>query len=173
MPTYAGTTIVIVKIYRGCASCDCLVEYVLVSEKQIAWVRLPWDKLAWSGLFTIVQKMLRTLIFFQQIKAISLKNAVVLNLGSIEPPGFDGAVFSVRRRDKSCWLNPRESGSAIYIPVVQGLGGVTYFYFLLYWAKMGFDKSLENYGFGVFVKVKNHHLYLTKKTIKGVFFTLL
>jgi len=36
MPTYAGTTIVIVKIYRGCASCDCLVEYVLVSEKQIA-----------------------------------------------------------------------------------------------------------------------------------------
>jgi len=50
--------------------------------------------------------------------------SVVFKLGSIEPLGFDGTVLGVRRRSfESC--NP--------------------FYFVLYWEKMGFDKSLENY----------------------------
>jgi len=40
---------------------------------------------------------------------------------------------------------------------LNGLIPVTHFYFLLYWAKMGYDKSLENYArVQRFVKVKNH-----------------
>jgi len=34
---------------------------------------------------------------------------VVLNLGSLELLDFDVAVSGVRRRDTSCWPNPRES----------------------------------------------------------------
>jgi len=53
------------------------------------------------------------------------------NLGSIEPLGFDGAVSEVRRRSSETWLK-------VWLYHNK-------FYFLLYWAKMGFDKSLESY----------------------------
>ena len=67
--------------------------------------------------------------------------AVVLNLGSIEPPGFDWACSRFRRRSSETWMKAWLCHSK----------------FLLYWTKMGFDKNLENYvRFGVFVKVKNH-----------------
>jgi len=50
--------------------------------------------------------------------------------GSIEPLGFHGVISGVRRRSSETWLKAYLHHSS--------------FYFLLYWAKMGFDKSLEN-----------------------------
>jgi len=66
--------------------------------------------------------------------------AVVLNLGSIEPLGFDGAVSGVRRRSSETWLKAWLYRSKL----TMGIFVATHFYFLLYWPKVGCGKRLEN-----------------------------
>ena len=81
---------------------------------------------------------------------------MVLILGSIETLGFDGAVSGVRRRSSQTWPIAWDYCMIKYkVKLLNDLISVTHFYCLLYWANMGFDKSLDNY-VRVRLVCKNH-----------------
>ena len=68
---------------------------------------------------------------------------MVLNLGRIEPLGFDGTISGVRRTSSEICLKAWDYCRIKY-KLSNDLISAIHFYFLLYWAKMGLDKSLEN-----------------------------